>query len=88
MPLQEVLSVRDRAANAYGRPFFTASVGQAIRSFSDVINGKDDSEIQRHPGDFDLFHLGQFDDETGNFLQYPAPKQIAVGKDLVVKQST
>jgi len=87
MPILEVLAVRDRAANAYGRPFFVNTIGQAIRSFSDVLNGTEDSEMKRHPGDFDLFSLGQFDDETGQFLQHPQPKQVAVGKDLVTLKS-
>lgn len=84
MPKLQVCSVRDRAALVYGRPFFTPSVGSAIRSFSDHLNGSEDSEMIRHPEDFDLFHLAEFDDESGFFTCLTMPKQIAIGKDVKI----
>ena len=33
-----VVSIKDRAADAYGRPFYVPSVGVAIRSFQDEVN--------------------------------------------------
>lgn len=85
MPRLQVVSVRDRAADVFGRPFFTPSVGTAIRSFADHLNGTEDSEMRKHPEDFDLYHLAVFDDETGVFECLPQPKQIAIGKDLIIK---
>lgn len=77
-----VVSVRDRAADAYGRPFFVAALGQAIRSFTDEVNKKGpDNTIGSHPEDFDLYHLGTFDDATGTF-ECGTPRQIAIGKDV------
>jgi len=87
MPKLQVLSVRDRAADVFGRPFFTASIGSAIRSFSDHLNGKDDSEMVKHPEDFDLFHLAVFDDETGSFENLERPKQVAIGKDTAIPRA-
>lgn len=85
MPKLIVLSVRDRAADVFGRPFFAPSIGSAIRSFSDYINDtKEQSEMQKHPEDFDLYHLAEFDDETGVFECLPKPKQIAIGKDVKI----
>lgn len=79
----KVLSVRDRAIDAYGQPFFTSSVGGAIRSFADEINrAGDNNPLSRHPEDYDLYLLGEFDDSLGEF-SCERPSQVAVGKDLV-----
>lgn len=79
-----IVSVRDRAANAFGRPFFVATRGQAIRSFSDEVNTKrEGNALQAHPEDFDLYELGVFDEDTGQFENNHVPTQIAVGKDVV-----
>lgn len=83
-----VLSVRDRAANCFGQPFYVASVGGAIRSFGDEVNrvarqGEPVNPLNVHPEDFDLFELGLFDDSVGKFLMVDEPRQIAIGKDFV-----
>lgn len=78
-----VVSVRDRAAVSFGRPIFAHATGQAIRSFQDEINRVDaDNPMSRHPEDYDLYELGSFDDQTGQF-ENQGPRQIAVGKDMV-----
>lgn len=80
-----VVSVRDRAANAFGRPAFVTAAGAGIRSFQDELNRAGaDNVMNQHPDDFDLFELGVFNDETGKFVLFDEPKQIAVGKQLVV----
>jgi len=81
----KVLSIRDRAIDSYGYPFFSASVGGAVRSFSDEVNRPgENNQLRKHPEDFDLFLLGEFDDQTGEF-DTTRPAQVAVGKDLVIK---
>lgn len=79
----KVVCVRDRAADVYGQPNFVLSIGSAIRSFADEVNNpRENNAFNKHPEDFDLYELGEFDDETGLF-QCGTPRQIAVGKDLV-----
>lgn len=81
----KIYSVRDRATVQYGNPMFLINRGHAIRSFADEVNkGEGDSMIRRHPEDFDLYELGEFDTGTGLF-ETGVPEQIAVGKDLAVK---
>lgn len=81
--IYEIVSVHDRAAAAYGRPIFTQTTGQAIRSFQDEINrNAPDNTMFAHPEDFVLFHLGNFDDATGTFNNVLAPAQLAYGKQL------
>lgn len=79
----KVLAVRDRAIDAFGQPFFTNSTGGAIRSFGDEINRADpNNQLNKHPEDFDLYLLGEWDDATGKFDTADA-SQVAIGKDLV-----
>lgn len=83
-----IVAVRDRAADLYGAPTFVQSLGIAIRSFGDLINGesKGDGSFSAHPEDYDLFSLGTYDDQTGSF-ECHVPKQIAIGKELRIARS-
>lgn len=81
----KVVCIRDRSADVFGVPYFVASLGSAVRSFGDEINRvASDNMLYKHPEDFDLFSLGVYDDATATF-ECGLAKQVAVGKDLVVK---
>lgn len=80
--IYRIFAIRDRAADLYGQPFYTQSTGIAIRSFTDEVNRDDpNNNLAKHPEDFDLFSLGEFDDNTGEF-KTTLPEQIAIGKDV------
>lgn len=74
-----IVAVKDRALDAYMTPFFVPAIGLAIRSFQDEIN-RADSPMHAHPEDYDLYHLGSFDERDG-MLGGGVPRQIAIGKD-------
>lgn len=78
-----VIAVRDRALDAFMRPFFMQSIGQAVRAFADEINRNDkDNPLAQHPDDYDLYLLATWDEDTGAFKQTAEhPRQIAVGKE-------
>ena len=83
----KVVCVRDRATDQFGTPLFMVSIGQAIRSFSDEVNRADkDNQLYRHPEDFDLFELGEFDTQKGTFAVHAA-EQIAIGKSVALGES-
>jgi hypothetical protein len=80
-------TVKDRAADAFGRPMFVPSVGVAIRSFSDEVNRDDpENQLNRHPDDFDLYELGEFDDNTGLFDLHDQPKLLSLGKQVKISK--
>lgn len=63
---QEFVSVYDLAAEMWSRPFLVPTLGMAIRSFSDECNRADETNAYwKHPEDYNLFHIGSFDDELG-----------------------
>ena len=80
----KVISVRDRVADGFANPGFYVSAGAAIRSFSDEVQRVPEpgrpNPLYDHPADFDLYLLGEYDDETGSFETH-APRQIAIGND-------
>lgn len=78
----KVLAIRDRQLDAFMRPFFVATIGAAVRGFQDEIN-RDDSEMKKHPDDYDLFHLADWDDQSGKFETLATPQQVAIGKQLI-----
>jgi hypothetical protein len=82
---QIICTVKDRAADAFGRPMFVPSAGVAIRSFSDEINRNNaDNQLFNHPDDFDLYELGEFDDNSGLFALHEQPKLLSLGKQVKI----
>lgn len=77
-----VVAVRDKAMEAYMRPFFVPARGMAVRSFADEVQrAAQDNPIYMHPGDYDLYDLGSFDEETGLFVSLERPVMLARGLD-------
>ncbi len=82
--LQYVISVKDRAADIFNRPFFVPHRNVAIRDFTDEVNRKaDDNQLSKHPDDFDLYLLGQYDDNTGDFHTEDGPVVLVRAKDVI-----
>lgn len=82
----KIVSVRDRVAGCFGVPNFVVSSGAAIRAFGDEINRADSkNHFYMHPDDFDLFELGEFDDERCVFDLVGSPQQLCLGRDLKVR---
>jgi len=61
-------SIRDVKADVFHAPFFLPTDGAATRAFSDVANDIN-TQIGRHPADFTLYHIGSFDDATGQLTK-------------------
>lgn len=77
----KIVAIRDRATDTFSQPQYVAAIGGAVRSFSDLVNNKE-TDVGKHPDDFDLYELGEFDDDSGEFHGVK-PRQIAIGKDQV-----
>lgn len=61
-----IVAVYDSAMEAYGRPIFTASQGVALRSFKEEIVNPE-SQMSRHPEDYSLWYLGEYNETDGSF---------------------
>lgn len=69
-------SVFDLKAAAFGSPFFFHQHGQAMRAVMDAASDPN-SMLSRHPADFALYCVGQWDDLTGR-LEAIAPEQLGL----------
>lgn len=76
-----VYTVFDSASQAYMRPFFMQSDGQALRSFTDIAQDAD-HEIGKHPEDYSLYRIGTYDDGKGQL--FPEDRQcLATAQEVV-----
>ena len=76
--IDQVFSVYDEKAEAYLPPFMLPKVQMALRTFGDTINNPE-SQMSRHPEDYQLFHLGQFDNHDASYELFSAPKPLGNG---------
>lgn len=78
------VSIYDKAAAAYMRPWFAQAQGVAIRQFTDEVNrSAQDNPLWMHPADYDLYLLGTWDDATGEFTLLAKPELVLNGRQVV-----
>jgi len=84
---QVIVAIFDRAAVCFSRPVFTQTEGTAIRSFTDEVNRQSpDNQLNVHPEDFDLYHVGVFDDSTGGFMLEDKPRLLIKGIQCLISK--
>lgn len=80
--ITQVFSVYDQRASVYLPPMYMQNKGFALRSFEDAINDQS-HQFARHPGDYTLVHLGEFDDCSGKFSLLDMPNILINGLECV-----
>ncbi len=73
----EIFCVRDMVADRYMEPFCALNVGSAIRGFLDIC-AEDAHPFNKHPHDYCLYHIGNFDGELGVLVPCD-PHKVADG---------
>jgi len=79
--IEQLFTVYDSAAKAYLTPFTAPTIESALRSFREVVN-KDGHQFNRFPEDYALFHVGEFDQQTGMFSSM-SPHSLGVAITFV-----
>lgn len=83
--ISKVFAIRDNKAEAYLQPFMFANQGEAIRAFSDAIqDGK--SMFSKHPEDFVLFYIADYDDSKGLYIPKTPIQSLGVAVEYMNKQ--
>lgn len=77
-----IFSIFDSKLDAFAAPFFMSTIGQATRAFTDEASNPQ-SSLSKHPEDYTLFELGEFDDQNAAFTLHPSPKSIGLALDFV-----
>lgn len=78
----KVYSVYDSKVEAYLKPFYMQSKGEACRAFQEIANDKS-SAVGKYPADFTLFELGEWNDSNCVFTMYKAPFSIGLALEFL-----
>jgi hypothetical protein len=82
----KICAVRDQAVDAFARPYFVPTTGLAIRSFTDEVNREsDDNQLYKHPKDFTLYELGDYDDNEAKITTHAQPKLLISADQVLTK---
>ena len=76
-----VFAVFDSAAGAYLPPFFMQTTGLAVRAFTEACNDSG-HQFHRHSGDYTLFRIGLFDENTGSLFSLEAYERLGSGNEF------
>lgn len=71
----EVFSVYDSQVKVYMKPFCDVSKAMAHRGFIAAVNDSN-LPIGKDAHAYSLFHIGQFDDETGRYENLHIPELV------------
>lgn len=72
-----VFSVYDSAAGLFLQPFVAQTIEVAIREFRAACNTPQ-HQFAKYPEDYTLFHVGEFNAETGLLTPLTAPHTLGV----------
>lgn len=72
-----IFTVFDHKALAFAQPFFSPNNFSAMRAFSDACNDPS-TMLCKHPGDFTLFCIGDFDDSLGSITSVNPPENLGL----------
>lgn len=78
----KAFTIYDTKLEAYMQPFFMAAKGQALRAFSDTVNDAS-TQFNKHPQDFTLFEIGEYDDSSGQLTSLKTPLSLGVAIEFV-----
>ena len=82
----KMYTIRDTKTEFYNTPWFKKTHGEAERDFRTAT--KDEKTmLSKHPEDFDLFYLGDYDDQTGKVVALDTPHHIIKAVDCVKPES-
>lgn len=84
--IHKIFTVFDCKAEAYLPPFLLHAKGQAIRAFTDMANDPN-HVFNKHPEDYTLFELGEFDDGSAIITIHPSPQSMGVALEFVAERT-
>lgn len=78
-----VFAVRDLKALAFLQPFYSPSVGSALRAFGDACN-ESGSPFNKHPEDYQIFEIGSYEDSDALLKSVSPLKLLGSASDFVL----
>lgn len=83
MQTLKVFAIRDSKAEVFKTPFFQKSHGEAERTFQELVKDEN-SLVSKYPEDFDLYHIGEYNDQTGVIDALETPNHMVKAINLKV----
>lgn len=80
---KRVYSVRDNKMASFGVPILIDNDAVATRQFGDIITSAGDNVMCKHPADFTLYYIGDYDMTSGKFENVECPVALATGSDFI-----
>ena len=78
----KLYSVCDTKVGVFDKPFTMRNRNEALRGWMEVVNDKQ-TQFNKHPEDFCLFELGDYDQDKGIISPYPGPQSVASAIDVI-----
>jgi len=77
----KIFSVYDSKAEYYAQPQFSENKATALRAFHALCNDME-TQISKHPGDYTLFQIGDFDERTGTIKGDEAKTNLGTALEM------
>lgn len=81
----KVYSIHDQKCEIFNTPYFQVTHGEAERNFKSLVNDKK-SKVADHPEDYDLYYLGEYDDNKGHFKTLDTPQHMLKAIEVKTEQ--
>lgn len=82
-----LVAVRDITSDLFFAPQAVINEGNAKRAFQEEVNRPDDkNSFYKYPGEYELFVLGTFDEQTAKIEMLDAPKSLGTGNSFKIVQ--
>lgn len=86
MQTLQIVQLLDLKTNIWSVPYFVPSVPGWLRAIQDECNNQSTQhDFAKHPGDFQAWHTGTWNDET-NKIEAPEARLLAKLDDLVINR--
>lgn len=83
--LFSVFSIYDSGISTWLPPLYSRNKGEMLRQFTDATNDSQ-SKLYKYPGDFTLFEIGTWNDDTCEFSLHKVPYKIGVAIEFLKKE--
>lgn len=81
-PTKLLYAVYDSKVGAYGEMYTARSEGEALRIFADTVNHPE-THWNKHPEDYCLFEMGEYDYTEGKINPHNTPKSIIKASSVI-----
>lgn len=81
----KMYSMRDMKGEIFHPPFFKKTHGEAERDFKTLVND-DKSMVNKYPEDYDLYYVGEYDDQRGIVVPLDTPQHVTKAVTVLMQK--